>query len=321
LHVEQVVCGERFARAPYVDEGGAVKPTSALVRLGGVADLATLMSMTTRGRLRTAVRDGDVVRIGHGRYALPTADDGVRAAARLSGTASHATAAAIHRWELGIQPEKPAVIVPRNRKVARERRLGVHVRWRNLAPEDVVGTVTEPHRTVIDCAADLPFREALAIADSALRRRDVHRERLLELAGRLPSRGRSEAIRIARVSSPYAANPFESMLRAIALDVPGLSPEPQRWIEERGFRGRPDLVDRRRRLVIEAESFEFHGRRKALKRDCERYTALVVRGWTVVRFAWEHVMFEPDYVRDALTALVESPSRRATLPPTLLYTA
>jgi very-short-patch-repair endonuclease len=93
------------------------------------------------------------------------------------------------------------------------------------------------------------------------------------------------------------------------------------WIEERGFRGRPDLVDRSRRIVIEAESFEFHGKRKALKRDCERYTGLVVRGWRVVRFAWEHVMFEPDYVQDCLVALVDGLPERATLPPTLLYTA
>jgi very-short-patch-repair endonuclease len=313
-------CGERFARSSYVGEGDPVTPTAALVRLGGVADLAALTALTSRAKLRSAVQKGDVIRVAHGRYALPTADEGLRAAARLSGTASHATAAVVHRWQVGTQPERPAVIVPRNRKVPPSRRTGVDVRWRNLTPAEVVGSVTEPHRTVIDCAADLEFREALAIADSALRHRDVDRDRLLSMAAARPSKGRSEALRVVRAASPFAANPFESMLRGIALDVPGLNPEPQVWIEERGFRGRPDLVDRKRRLVIEAESFEFHGRRKALKRDCERYTALVVRGWTVVRFAWEHVMFDPDYVQDALTALTQ-PSRRATLPPTLLYTA
>ena len=47
----------------------------------------------------------------------------------------------------------------------------------------------------------------------------------------------------------------------------------------------------------------------------------MIRGWIVVRFAWEHVMFERDYVRDCLMALGEGLDRRATLPPTLLYTA
>ena len=91
--------------------------------------------------------------------------------------------------------------------------------------------------------------------------------------------------------------------------------------EEQGFRGHPDLVDRERRLVMEAESFDFHGRRRALKHDCERYTGLVVRGWTLVRFAWERGMYEQDYVRDTLLALTEGPSRRAALPPTLLRSA
>lgn len=61
--------------------------------------------------------------------------------------------------------------------------------------------------------------------------------------------------------------------------------------------------------------------RRALKHDCERYTGLVIRGWTVVRFAWEHGMYEQDYVRDILLALAEGPSRRAALPPTLLRSA
>jgi len=92
------------------------------------------------------------------------------------------------------------------------------------------------------------------------------------------------------------------------------------WSEERGFRGRPDLVDRERRLVIEAESFDFHGRRR-VKHDCERFTGLVSRGWTVVRSAWAHGMYEQDYVRNSLVALAEGPSRRAALPPVLLRSA
>ena len=91
------------------------------------------------------------------------------------------------------------------------------------------------------------------------------------------------------------------MLRAIALDVPGLDVRPQVWV---GRIGRPDLLDRRLRIVVEAESFEFHGQRRRLKRDCERYNALVIDGWAVIRFSWEHVMLEPEYVAGTLRALV-----------------
>lgn len=128
---------------------------------------------------------------------------------------------------------------------------------------------------------------------------------------------------MAREASALAANPFESVLRAIALDVPGLDLRPQVVVSEAGWTGRPDLVDRERRIVVEAESFEFHGRRAALRHDCERYTALVLLGWTVVRFAWEHVMFAPEYVSGCLRLLAD-PARRShgqvTLPRPALVT-
>lgn len=296
-----------------------VHPVEALTRLGGVADLATLTAVTTRGRLRSCVRAGLVVHAGHGRYALPTAHEGLRAAARVAGVASHASAASIHGWEIARPPAVPHVVVPRNRKLIKARRVGLEVRWRDLDPSDVHGFVTSATRTVLDCARDLPFPDALAIADSALRHGAVDLEHLETRALALRSNGRSEALRVVAHATPLAANPFESVLRAVALDVEGLNLEPQVWIDEAGFKGRPDLVDRRRRIIVEAESFAWHGDRRALVHDCERYNALVLRGWLVVRFAWEHVMFEPDYVRDVLTALVSGPDGRATLPPTLMY--
>jgi very-short-patch-repair endonuclease len=104
----------------------------------------------------------------------------------------------------------------------------------------------------------------------------------------------------------------ESVLRAIAIDVPGLRVEPQVWVDDIGS---PDLLDRGRRLVIEADSFEFHGRRRALTRDCERYKAFALSGWVVVRFSWEHVMFQPAYVHDVLAAVVDArPLGRALRP-------
>jgi very-short-patch-repair endonuclease len=298
-----------------------VHPVDSLKRLGGVGDRSTLLRMTTRRRLRTAERSGLVVRAGRNRYVLPTAHQGLQAAAALSGVASHATAASIHGWELATQPSVPDVIVPRNRKVEPRRRAGRRVRWRNLDPDDLVsGVVTDPYLTVIDCARDLPFSDALAIADSALRH-GLDKDRLLERAVALSTTGRRKALRVVEAADARSANPFESVLRAIALEVPGLDVEPQVLIEDRGFRGRPDLVDRRRRIVLEADSFAWHGGRKALKRDCERYNALVVRGWTVVRFSWEHVMLHPEYVRDVLLALTGGPAGRAALVESLLWTA
>jgi very-short-patch-repair endonuclease len=239
----------------------------------------------------------------------------------LAGVASHTSAAALHGWQLATQPERPCVVVPRQRKVPPHRRRGVELRWRDLQPDEVDGLVTSPLRTVLDCARDLPFADALAVADSALRHRNVDHDRLVELAHALPSTGRTQAIRVAGAATPLAANPFESVLRALALDVPGLDLQPQVVIEEDGFRCRPDLVDTARRLVVEADSFEWHGGRAALTRDCVRYNALVLRGWTVLRFAWEHVMLDRGYVRACLGAVVRAPAGRAALPPRRLLSA
>ena len=272
----------------------------AVTRLGGVAEARPLVALTSRRRVATAVRLGLVVRDARGRYALPTADAARRAASRLSGVVTGASAAAWHGWESKVPPPRPDVTVPAKRRVPLERRRGVDLRWRDIEADDVQDGVLRTGPTVIDCAKRLPFDEALAIADSALRHGNVTAEGLRRLADQVPTTGRARCRRVAREASGLAANPFESVLRAIALDVVGPDLRPQVVIEEDGWVGRPDLVDVGRRIVAEADSFEFHGHRVALKRDCERYNALVVRGWVVLRFSWEHVMHQPDYVRACL---------------------
>ena len=276
----------------------------ALTRLGGVAEANRLVALSSKGRVATAVRRGLVVRDVRGRYALPTADRDRRAAARLTGVVTGLSAAASHGWEVKHPPARPTVTVPAKRRVPPHRRAGVDLHWRDLDPDEVHGGVLRPGPTVIDCARTLPFDEALAVADSALRHGAVTAAQLGTLAGLVSTTGRRRCLRVARAATALAANPFESVLRAIALDVRGLDLRPQVAIDEDGWSGRPDLVDEARGLVVEADSFEFHGYRQALVRDCARYNALVLRGWTVLRFSWEHVMLDPDYVRDALERAV-----------------
>jgi very-short-patch-repair endonuclease len=174
---------------------------------------------------------------------------------------------------------------------------------------------------VIDCARRYPFDEALAIACSAVKSGDVTRDQLARAADAVTSTGRVEAQRVARRASGKVDNPFEAVLLAVGEDVAGLQFQPQVDIYDEGGRwlGRPDLVDERLRLVVEAESFEFHGKRKQLERDCARYNILVLAGWRVLRFSWEQVMFKPGYVRECLEAAVAlpppvRPRGRAALP-------
>lgn len=280
----------------------------ALERLGGVARTVDLRRLTTRATLRQAARRGEVVRLARGRYALPTAQDGLRAAIRLTAVLSRRSAAAHWGWELKTQPPVPEVTVPRNRNVPTDRRRAVDVTWADLRREEVVdGIVTSRERTVIDCIRSLPFDEALAVADSALRHRHVTRAQLIWLADQVRGKGAAQARKVARLASDKAANPFESVLRAIAIGIPGIAVEPQVWLDLDGQRLRPDLLDRRRRLILEAESFEWHGKRLALTRDCIRYNAFALAGYVVLRFSWEQVMLQPAYVEACLRAFVAGP--------------
>jgi very-short-patch-repair endonuclease len=168
--------------------------------------------------------------------------------------------------------------------------------------------VTSPARTVIDCARALPFDEALSVADSALRSGVVTHEELRAAAVASPRTGRTAVDRVIAAADARAANPFESVLRAIAQSVPELRVEPQVQIGD----SRVDLADVRLRLVVEADSWEFHGAKDGFQKDVRRYTALVRADWTVVRFLWDDVMNRPDYVREVLEDVVQLCQREGT---------
>ncbi|QNN52004.1 hypothetical protein [Nocardioides mesophilus] len=285
---------------------------SHLVRLGGVASRADLIAETSRADVDLALAAGEIVRLSRGRYAAPVAHDALRAAGGLCGVVSHRSAALHWGWQVKQPPPHPDVTVPRSRRRRAHYGSDVCLHWADLAPGDIDGWVTSRRRTLVDCLRLLPFDEALTIADSALRNGSVTPAELRAIAAGMSGRGARRARRIADAASPLAANPFESVLRAIGLDVPGLDLRPQVVIADKQGRGRPDLVDVERRLVVEAESHSWHSRRGALRRDCRRYTKLVLLDWRVLRFAWEDVMFHPDYVRECLeafVALVDGPTK------------
>ncbi|GAB3019748.1 hypothetical protein GCM10011376_28810 [Nocardioides flavus (ex Wang et al. 2016)] len=246
-------------------------PVVALERLGGHASARQLLRLTTRRRLRKAVERGRLLQPARGRYMVPTAAEARIAGARLTAVVCLRSAAALHGWELKVQPTSPELMVRRGRKLTAEQRDGVVVRWANLAADQVRDGVTTPLRTVLDCARALPFDEALAIADSALRSGLVTREDLdgIDVRGA----GAAAVRRVLVHADARAANPFESVLRALCIEA-GLAVEPQ-----------------------------------AHRRDCARYNLLVVRGWRVLRFTWEQVMHDQAYVRWVLAEVVRPVGR------------
>lgn len=277
-----------------------VDPVDFLERSGGVAG-AQLLRACGRSGVRRAVTAGLVVQTGRARFALPSVAASLGVAHGLSGVLSHLSAARFWGWEVKSRPDVVDVVVPRNRAIARRPGL----RRRDLPSCDVTDPgVTTPLRTVLDVATDHAFDEAVAVADSALRSRLVTHDELIAAAVSSAGRGHARRLEVVTAADPRADNPFESVLRALAIEA-GLSVVPQvplftgsRWV-------RPDLLDESRALALEAESFTWHGARAQLARDCTKYNALALMGLTVVRFAWEQVFLGPAYTRAVLRACAD----------------
>ncbi|MGG5257684.1 type IV toxin-antitoxin system AbiEi family antitoxin domain-containing protein [Phycicoccus avicenniae] len=285
-------------------------PADVVRRLGGIAGRHEVVDVVGRSALHRAVADGSLVRVARGRYALPVTAPARAAAQQLTGTAMLLSAAAHWGWALKAPPELPQVAVPRGRKVPDEARALHDVRWRDVpAHHRVDGWVTSPVRTVHDCCALLPFDEALCVVDSALRDHDTDLRGLHDLDD-VPGRLRRRVGAVLDAGSELAHGPFESVVRAVALGVPGLHVRPQVAIRDvDGFVGRVDLADERLRIVIEADSSEFHSGAADFARDCERYSRLSVDGWLVVRVPWRMAMSEPDRLHRLLVRAVASRSR------------
>ena len=258
-----------------------------------------------------------MVRVGHGRYALRSAVPNARHAVRLSGVVAGLSAAHWWGWSLAQEPELPVVAVPRNRHLAPERRAGVRVVHVDLRPDQVVrgeaarttpwgprlpdlAKVTDKVTTAVYVARTEPLTTSLPVLDSA-RRDGITSDQLRAGLALEPNQWRARARKAIDSSDPRAANGFESLVRAIASDVPGLRLVPQVTVLP-GITC--DLVDEVLGIVVECDSWTYHAEKSAFARDMERYNTLALAGRLVLRIGRPLAVSDPDQVRTHLAAAV-----------------
>ncbi len=271
----------------------------ALTRLGGIASTADVLALTSRKRLRRAVAARRVLHVSRGRYALPVADEARDVAARVGGHLRLLSAAAHWGWQTKWPARTPQVVAARKPEHPVD---GELVRD-TLPRHDLDRWATSHLRTVLDCAAELPFDEALAVADSALRHHDLTRE---DLEGALRPDTPGPVLQVLEHATGLAANPFESVLRAILIEA-GIPVVPQWATTIQGVTYHPDLAEPFSALAIEANSWAHHAGKAEHDADCRRYNTLVTGGWTVLRFTWEQVMFSPHEVVATVRAALALP--------------
>jgi very-short-patch-repair endonuclease len=101
---------------------------------------------------------------------------------------------------------------------------------------------------------------------------------------------------VAAAATPLSGSFLESMLRALIVSEGIEGFEPQALVTNDGFRARVDLGHRPAKLALEAEGFEFHASRRDFAADCYRYDELTAAGWLVLRFTYEQIIGDPDWV-------------------------
>jgi very-short-patch-repair endonuclease len=282
-----------------------VDPLAALAKLGGYATRLGLMKQqVSRRALTAAVRDGRVLRVRHGVYAagLPDGIDHLKVAVvALRGVVSHDSAAALWGLDLAHQPGQ-YVTVARNR--SRAKHPGIAVRRADVGETEVRRgvRVTTPLRTVLDCAAELELACAVVVADSALRDGHLTLDELRTAAAAVRGRHAGKVRKMAALADDRSGSVLESLLRVLLVEA-GLGPDECQWTvrdQNARFVARVDFAYLSARLIVEADGFEFHRERADYRKDRRRANAYCRADWSLLRFSWEDVRHDPDYVIDAV---------------------
>ena len=99
---------------------------------------------------------------------------------------------------------------------------------------------------------------------------------------------------------------LESLCRVLIVQRGLPIPETQLVVRQAGrFIGRVDFAWPDQRLIVETDGFAFHSDRASYRKDRRRGNALQLAGWVVLRFSWEDVVHDPDYVIESISALIE----------------
>jgi hypothetical protein len=153
--------------------------------------------------------------------------------------------------------------------------------------------VTSPSRTLVDLAGVVDEETLERVVEQAFRRKLTSVDELTGVLSRMPKRGRAGTGTISRLLKRGAPDPdikSELERRALQLFRRWRIPVPQcqyRVIEQNRSFGVVDFAWPSEKVIVEAEGFRFHSGRTAWESDIDRYNALVLQGWRVVRLTWK----------------------------------
>lgn len=291
-----------------------------LVRAGGVASHARLVSVSSRNEVDHEIRTGRLVRVHPDAYCRPWDADlePIRHRAALISVGlpvalSHLTA--LTRWGLPVIAGGPVhVVVPTRRRLA-------------LRPDIVVHRVTRfpPVRkldglpTVSAAAAIVQSWQLLGPVAGRAPMIEACRERVAtthDIRVELDRANRLRARRSARDLLQLIESGCESELEIWGLlhvfDAPGLrGAVRQKTLRVGGRRYRIDIAYESERVAVELDGFRSHGTRAQRERDARRDAALASIGWITLRFSYDRLTNDPGGCRRDVLATLATRRRRS----------
>lgn len=219
------------------------------------------------------------------------------AAAAVGGRATCISAAALNGlWT----PPHEVIHVAVPGTASRFDAAGLHVHW-GTGPAPVGRGATEDHivNVLFHVAHCLPRRDALAVWESAIRKRAVHEGVLARVAWRS-----EDAAALVAVASLLSDSGLETHF-VDGMRTAGIAVRQQVWIDGHPVDGVIGVS-----LALQLDGFAHHqaGQRRT---DIAADARLVLRGYTVLRFDYYQILFEwPTVLATIQTAIAQNLHRR-----------
>jgi Protein of unknown function (DUF559) len=183
----------------------------------------------------------------------------------------------------------------------------VHLHISALPPEHVTECggirLTSVARTVVDLARSSSFQSGVAVADSALRSKQVTKAELQSVITdcvRWPGIGKAR--QVVEFADGQSESALESISRVAFRDHGLPAPELQVWVggDDEGVIGRADFLWRRYRTIGEADgAVKYKDTARAIS-QLRRDALLRAAGFEVVHFTWDEIVRTPGQVAASL---------------------
>jgi very-short-patch-repair endonuclease len=273
---------------------------------------SVIQTMLRNGSLRR--RQRAVFAVGHDAPAEFTAETEALLACPRRAVLSHRSAAAL--WHL-LPPDSRTVDVtlagtqtPRLPRVQAHRTSTLDMRKDVRTRHGLV--VTSAERTLVDIAGDTPEPRLERILDDALQREIARLPRLRDTMTRAGPTRRGARVLKALIADRERGHGLSrsdaELILKRRLRAAGI-PEPRLNVSFGHYE--PDMVWWEQRVIVEVDSWRWHGDRHKFEADRQRDATLMAQGWTVLRFTARQIEEQPyRVIAQIAAALAHGDARR-----------